>query len=132
MLFCGLDALSSAGSVSTRWWKVDSGVGGSGDMKSKRSASMIKRTARLCRGGSVQGVAEYGRHEDASGKESLVRRNPRVNKYNPARWVNVIQARTDSTRRVMPVRACCPIQAMLEKDAELLGFERVREGDVVE
>lgn len=39
---------SSLGSVRTLWWKGELGIGGSGEMKSKRSASMMSSTSFLC------------------------------------------------------------------------------------
>lgn len=77
----GCLAVSSAGNVRTLWWCGEGGCGGSGEMKSKRSASMMSRTVRLY----VAGQCWFG--VDTLGKDRRVRRNPRVYKYMPAKWM---------------------------------------------
>lgn len=73
------------------WWKGDAGLGGSGEMKSNRSASIMRSTARLCVGGKVHdsGVEQVV----CSERESRVNKNPRVKRYIPARWIKDTQRR---------------------------------------
>ena len=50
----GLFFVSSWGRVKILWWKGDTGLGGLGDTKSNRRASIIRNTARLCLGETSQ------------------------------------------------------------------------------
>jgi hypothetical protein len=43
--FSGLAAVSCWGSVKILWWNGDNGLGGLGEMKSKRRASIMRKTA---------------------------------------------------------------------------------------
>ncbi len=43
----GCFSVSCLGRLSTLWWFGEAGRGGSGEIKSKRSESMMRRTARL-------------------------------------------------------------------------------------
>lgn len=73
--FRGLAAVSSRGSVNISWWNGEEGMGGPGEIKSNRKASMIKTTARLCVAGMVHVLSG---HAVESGSERRVSRKPLV------------------------------------------------------
>ena len=83
----GRAAVNWYGNCKTWWWYGDGGSGGCGLMKSKRSESIIKNTARLCVGDSVSALIFI------SASDSRLSRNPRTNRYRPVRWTRNTQMR---------------------------------------
>lgn len=100
----GYFAVLSRGKDNIPWCTDDGGFGGFGVMKSKRRESIIRRMARLWVATSWQ-----SEQLEKSGKESRVKRNPRVNKYIPAAWMRKTQTRSPKrvdTMNSKAYRAC--------------------------
>ena len=71
----GCILVNSFGSFKIWWWYGDVGSGGNGAKKSKRKASMMRNTTRLCEAERVQ---EPPGHELVSVSERRVSKKPRV------------------------------------------------------